>query len=292
MKNLVKMALLVVFLVLIAVPVVASQTIDMVGYSVPPAGFVIQIGGDVIQLIGGDDFTRYEYSLSPNGEWLVYRHAYLFSNPELAGIWLMNLNTGQEYQLTDNMLDQAAKVSYDGTKVVISRSRSCLVLVDIIDPENLVTNTIWGPGGEEQLNPVWAPNNEIFYSSSLVGIGGGHSLRKLNVSSGVRTTILETPRVWYTPCSVSWDNRKLAYNAFYYDYPEKEGIWCGTLTRTGICSKKFISSGWNAAWSINNRDLYVTMTSPEGVPSLYLVNTKSPRKTFFYATGINASVAQ
>lgn len=139
---------------------------------------------------GGDEpvYSYWEPVLSPDGATLAYEST-TESGLEL---FLLNLGTNEEQQITDNeYADWSPSWSLDGTQIAFASSREENVDIYVIDLDSLDVVRVTTHSADD-INPSWGLDNLIYFNSNRTETWEAYSIRPDGLELR-KLTSLDTP---------------------------------------------------------------------------------------------------
>jgi serine/threonine protein kinase/Tol biopolymer transport system component len=200
-------------------------------------------------------------SLSVNGGRIVF---YAARNDEDAELYLLDLSTGLEQQITDNDAEDIyPAVSPDGSQIAFMSDRDgdfeiYVIPLDCMAADNgpadcessaqrLTRNEI------EDRTPAWSPDgSQVFYSSDT-DFNGRYDIYRINADGSAMTQLTDSLTYDEHP-SMSPDSRYIVYYAREIDDPET-GVIMRYDVQTGVTVTLADSAGndWSPTYSPDGR---------------------------------------
>lgn len=171
-----------------AIPV---EVMDQLFYHTPNDGLVIiDEDGTVRSSFGGDVNNRVvQPAWSPDGSKIAYAKRRNIGGTEKTDIFVYDVGSRLDRQLTDTGLDSAPTWSPDGTKIAFISRREPL-----ITPELFVMNATDGSGvtrltnnSNQDINPVWAPVGNLIAVQR--NVSGNYDIIVVDANGGGETTV-------------------------------------------------------------------------------------------------------
>lgn len=171
-----------------AIPV---EVMDQLFYHTPNDGLVIiDEDGTVRSSFGGDVNNRVvQPAWSPDGSKIAYAKRRNIGGTEKTDIFVYDVGSRLDRQLTDTGLESAPTWSPDGTKIAFISRREPL-----ITPELFVMNATDGSGvtrltnnSNQDINPVWAPVGNLIAVQR--NVSGNYDIIVVDANGGGETTV-------------------------------------------------------------------------------------------------------